>query len=396
MDACLTRLLLAVAAMGMAAAAPRAQVYQYATRNFLVTAPTAETAHQVADAAEHYRKELAKAWLGRELPPWSARCPIKVNVGQLGAGGSTTFTFHPSATGPAEVTGWKMQIQGSLERILDSVLPHEISHTIFACHFRRPLPRWADEGAATLAEHESEKRRQILTLRQVMGTRRRMPLRQLLGIREYPSAMQDLLTLYAEGYSLAELLVQEKGKERYLRFLADAHVAGWDQALRENYGYQSIEVLEERWQKWIMAGSPEINADNGVLVAAYAPASSERRPAARQTGAANAVVRGQSPDRDEQAKQQAAPATPELPGPLEAPSPRRKTEAPVAMQTAMDDEDLIELALAAESQAERVPMALPARNERNLPASAPMTKRVTWSEFPADPRPSVLVFRHRR
>src|SRR5258708_36067887 len=94
-------------------------------------------------------------------------------VGQLGAGGATTFSFFPNAQGSAEVCNWDMQIQGSLERILDSVLPHEVSHTIFACHFRRPLPRWADEGAATLAEHESERSRQEQTLKQGIRTQRR-------------------------------------------------------------------------------------------------------------------------------------------------------------------------------------------------------------------------------
>ena len=107
-----------------------------------------------------------------------------------------------------------MAIQGTEERILDSVLPHEISHMIFASYFRRPLPRWADEGAATLVEHESERLRQTKLLDQVIRTSKRIPLRQLLNIKEYPENMQDVLTLYAEGYSLADYLVQQKGARR--------------------------------------------------------------------------------------------------------------------------------------------------------------------------------------
>src|SRR5262245_8815764 len=230
----------------------------YRTNNFVVTAPTPEIAKQVGVAAEHYRKELAIEWLGYELPRWASACPIRVNVGQLGAGGATTFSFYPNAKGSAEVSNWDMQIQGSLERILDSVLPHEVSHTIFACHFRRPLPRWADEGAATLAEHDSEKRRQVMTVKQVLGTRRRIPLKNLLNIREYPRDMQDVLTLYAEGYSLAELLVQEGGRPRYLKFLADAHQHGWERAIQSNYNCQGVDDLEKRWHDWIMAGGHEV------------------------------------------------------------------------------------------------------------------------------------------
>src|SRR5437016_10776062 len=174
--------------------APALMGASYPTPNFVVTAPTPEIAKQVAQAAEQYRKQLAIEWLGYELRRWAAPCPIRVKVGQIGAGGATTFSFFPNGQGSAEVCNWDMQIQGSLERILDSVLPHEISHTIYACHFRRPLPRWADEGAATLAEHDSEKRRQVLTVNQVIKTKNRIPLKNLLNIKEYPARMEDVMT----------------------------------------------------------------------------------------------------------------------------------------------------------------------------------------------------------
>ena len=110
------------------------------SQHFVVTAATPQLAREVCEAAERFRHDLALEWLGRELPPWKDMCPIKVQVGpQLGAGGATCFTFVNG-----EPRDWSMEIQGSRERILDSVLPHEITHTIFATHFGRPLPRWAD------------------------------------------------------------------------------------------------------------------------------------------------------------------------------------------------------------------------------------------------------------
>lgn len=273
------------------------------TDNFVVTAPTEEIAEQVGEVAEFYRHELAIAWLGEALPRWYRPCPISVKVGQIGAGGATTFTFEGG-----EVFGWRMNVQGSLERILDSVIPHEVSHTIFACHFRCPLPRWADEGAATLVENESERMRQTKLLDQVINTQRRIPLPQLLAIKEYPEDMQQVLTLYAEGYSLASFLVQQKGDEGkavYLDFLADALKGDWAQAFRRHYGYENLERVERDWHGWVLAGSPPLEredgsmlADNDSTPATTAPAVDDSRTLAVATPPrepAPPEIRGQSP-----------------------------------------------------------------------------------------------------
>lgn len=252
----------------------------YKTPNFTVDAPSPEIAEQVGKAAEVYRRELAIDWLGKPLPRWSKPCPIKVKVGQIGAGGATSFAFDRG-----EVFGWKMNIQGSLERILDSVLPHEVSHTIFACHFRRPLPRWADEGAATLVEHESERLRQIKLLEEVLGNGTRFPMRELLSMKEYPTDMRKVLTLYAQGYSLAEFLIQQEGKTTYLEFLEDAHNMGWDKAIHRHYAHKNVETLEKRWSSWVMAGSPKLNIPKNSQLADNRRRSTE-----------GLVVRGQSPD----------------------------------------------------------------------------------------------------
>lgn len=261
----------------------------YSTRNFVVTAPTDEIAEKVAKTAEYYRKSLAVEWLGQEFPPWRDACRISVKVGQLGAGGATTFTFDRG-----EVFGWNMNVQGTLERVLDSVIPHEVNHTIFATHFRRPLPRWADEGAASLCEHESERMRQIALLNDVIQKNQRIPLAELFDIAEYPKDMRKTLTLYAEGYSLAEFLVQQKGKTgraTYLQFLQDAHQHGWEQATRQHYGYRGVAELEGKWQGWVMAGSPPIRTQEDPQLAISVPA----RRAQPLMSEPDAIVRGQTP-----------------------------------------------------------------------------------------------------
>ncbi len=273
MDAFLQRFLLICALTSLGAG--------FRTPNFVVQAPSAEFARQVGEAAEVYRHELAIDWLGKPLPGnWEFPCPINVTVGAMGAGGKTTFNFQNG-----HVYGWKMEIQGSEQRILDSVLPHEINHTIFASHFRRPLPRWADEGAASLIEHDSERNRLREIHSRVMGTRRKIGLKSLLDIKQYPQDQQDVLTLYAEGHSLADFLIQRSGKPRYIELMAQAQDRSWDAALKSLYGFQNIATLEREWDQWVMAGSPAITSPAGSQVA-------DRD----RTKSSEPTIRGQSPE----------------------------------------------------------------------------------------------------
>ena len=256
----------------------------FRTPNFVITAPTEQIAKQVGEAAEIYRKELAIDWTGQPLPGnWSSPCPIEVDVGEMGARGETRFNFQGG-----EVFGWKMEVHGTHQRILDSVLPHEINHTIFASLFRRPLPRWADEGAASLIENESERMRLRKIHTQVMRTPRKIPLKTLLEMKNYPSDNQQVLTMYAEGHSLADYLVQRSDKPTYIKFLQQAHEKGWNDALKSIYQFENVESLEKVWDDWVLAGSPGLNLPKGTQLA------DNTRPAPKKSD----TIRGQSPEQE--------------------------------------------------------------------------------------------------
>ncbi|MCE2726605.1 MAG: hypothetical protein LW698_07465 [Planctomycetaceae bacterium] len=266
--------LMAVLACCWSAGAANAAGYR--TANFLVDAPTEELARKIGDASEHYRHTLAVEWLGRPLPRWSRPCPIKAQVApHLGAGGATSFVFDKG-----EVFNWTMTIQGSEERIIDSVLPHEITHTIFASHFRRPLPRWADEGACTTVEHPVERARQHRMLIEFLTTGRGIAFPDMFAMREYPA---DVLPLYSQGYSLARYLIERGGRHKYVNFVADG-LAGddWAGALRKHYGVPGVAQMQTVWLDWVKQGCP---APPAALAASVPP------PAAR-----DGTARGQSPD----------------------------------------------------------------------------------------------------
>ena len=341
----------------------------YRTRNFVAYASSTEFARDVAIEAERCRKSLAVRWLGEELADWREPCPIRITKSgpHVGAGGATTFGFHTvKRNGRLEpgVGGFRMSIQGSRERILDSVIPHEVNHTIFASHFKRPLPRWADEGAATLTEFTSEKMRQRQTLKR-RWTSHRYRLPELLGMMEYPGDpqrpgpgdMAKVETLYAQGYSLADFLVQRGGKAAFLKLLGETAVARrsgndldwdypaakWESALDRHFGL-SVSDLERGWHGWVMAGCPTLPRGDapgrglppGTLLADASgstahsttgnrPARPVRTAAAPPSRGGEEVVRGQNPDRPAKPTRLDPPATP-APAPVavpgDAPRPR--------------------------------------------------------------------------
>ena len=222
------------------------------TENFLVTAPTAEFAVSVAESAERFRRDLAVEWLGRELPAWQDKCPIQVHVGpQYGAGGTTSFMFRDG-----KPFGWRMSIQGSPARILDSVLPHEVTHTIFATHFGGPLPRWADEGACTTVEHHSEKQKQHDMLYEFLTTQRGIAFNDMFAMKQYPA---DIMPLYAQGYSLARFLIAQGGKRKFIRYVGDGMKwDNWPKATEKHYDFPNLSQLQITWLAWVRRGSPEI------------------------------------------------------------------------------------------------------------------------------------------
>jgi hypothetical protein len=260
----------------------------YRTQNFIVTAPTSHFAQQVAMSAENYRRDLAVEWLGRELPPWSQPCPIRVDVGPTkGAGGATSFAFHGGR--PMD---WTMSIQGSADRILDSVLPHEITHTVFATHFGRPLPRWADEGACTTVEHESERQKQHRMLYDFLTTGRGIAFNRMFAMTDYP---EDVLPLYAQGYSLARFMIAQGGKRKFIDYVGDGMKwNNWTKATQEHYSYQSLSDLQVNWLEWVRRGCPEMATPGGTQLAGVShPPSPDSTPAQLvSTGAGPAASHG--------------------------------------------------------------------------------------------------------
>jgi hypothetical protein len=322
----------------------------YNTDNFSVDAPTAKLAKEFGDMAEFYRREKALAWTGQEMPQWPRRCPLEVKITPGSAGGATTFTFG-SDGGRSVVTSIRMEIRGEVRQLLNSVLPHEVTHTVLANHFGRPVPRWADEGGSVLSENEDEWFTHDIHCRELLNAGRGIRCRVLFQMADYP---RDMIVLYAQGYSLSHYLVRlggdgQEGRGKLLQFLAigmagnDPRDRGrlekqfhgspqsWNEAASKVYGFDSVDLLEEAWLTSLKKPPVRIAARDTTPPSGLTSGGnrSELRTSAAQTvpllEPPVKAVRAAAPESD--------PVRPNRPGYLPEPDPSAFRSTPVARST---------------------------------------------------------------
>ncbi|MCU0709422.1 MAG: hypothetical protein MUF23_14120 [Pirellula sp.] len=244
--------------------------HQAAVRRFVVETPHFRVfaadpglAQEVGQMAEAYRKHLALHWLGQELAPWADKVPVTVqSTPTMPASGETKYTLVAGV-----VRDFRMVVCGSRERILDSVLPHEMTHTVLATHFARagkPIPRWADEGACTTVEDQSERNKHDTMLVRFLSEGRGIPFASLFAMREYP---RDMMPLYAQGYSLCAFLIAQGGPRQFIKFLERGmQDEDWVTAVSENYGYPKLGKLQTAWNQWVSDGGGSVTNYTAVAL----------------------------------------------------------------------------------------------------------------------------------
>ena len=313
---------------------------RHTTDNFVVSAPTKALAKTFGEYAERYRKEKAIDWLGAEMKPWPARCPLSVSVEPSRTGGETTFSFE-SRNGVSTVASQKMKIFGGLEQLLHSVLPHEVTHTVFAQHFGQAVPRWADEGGSVYSENDEERYQHDIRCRELLNSGKGFRLGALFSMNKYPP---DMHTLYAEGYSVVSFLVAKGGPTGRKRFLEFVRVGmrndnrNWEQAVRQVYPeYEAVDDLQADWIASLKSSRPEratkvkpAAGPDTVATAANprtpAQFASSARPQTRSSPAGvplldePIVPRGVAPA-DEPRGRPTPPAAPPLPSPIRLGAP---------------------------------------------------------------------------
>jgi len=184
------------------------------------------------------------------------------------------------------------------------VLPHEVTHTVLAHHFGQAVPRWADEGGSVLSENEEEWFSHDIRCREILNAGRGISMRVLFTLKEYP---RDMIVVYAQGYSMCDFLINHHkgGRANFLRFVGlgmKNNNRNWEAAVKEVYGYESVDELQETWIENLRKPPLRVAARTKNNDAALT--STPRTKDVRTSGVAGvplleapaSVARGQAPD----------------------------------------------------------------------------------------------------
>jgi hypothetical protein len=209
-------------------------------------------AERAAVVAEQTRAATFRKWFGEAGPDWQPRCEVYLHA--------TGADFSRETGVPAGVPGCstarteaglvvlrRIDVHCDGPYLLAGWLPHEVTHMVMAGSFgEQPLPPWANEGLAVLAERPDRVQRHLRNLPRHDREGTLFPVCQLVELRDYPDAAH-LGAFYAQSVSLVDFLTTEKGPRAFTDFLRDGARDGWETALRQSYGL-TFKELDRRWR----------------------------------------------------------------------------------------------------------------------------------------------------
>lgn len=223
------------------------------TENFTIWHTDPALADRVAKAAEAARTEQTRRWTGAEpKSPWAPRCNIVLfpdvrsfvdATGQAESSpGFSTIDLRNGRVGERFI-----KLRANADRLVDVVLPHEVTHVVLADLFpSNPIPRWADEGMAILAEPDDAQRRRS-DLSAAFAANRLFSVAQILTANDYPPDSHHWPLYHAQSVSITRFLVDRDGPRPFVEFLRASQAEGLDPALRRVYKIDGLAHLQRLW-----------------------------------------------------------------------------------------------------------------------------------------------------
>lgn len=235
-----------------------------ATRSFLVrsNSPLVDAA-ELARHAEAMRESLAGLWLEKTSSSnrWTPRCEVVVHgnrasyskaTGSPGAStsGSTLVRFNQG-----KVVSRRIDLLADRSGRPFETIAHELVHAIFAERFPNAAPpRWAEEGAALLADTRTKQAAHQRDFQQAVRSGTAFRVHDLVRMSDYPPPTR-FAAFYGQSLVLVDFLTRRGEPGDFVRFIDRSLQAGHDQALQEVYAISSANELERLWREQTMTAA---------------------------------------------------------------------------------------------------------------------------------------------
>lgn len=233
-----------------------------------------ELAEQAAQVAESVRTTQGNRWSSPALRrSWNPKCEIYLysNGGifaKMTGQPETSPGFTTMGANGGAIISRRVNLRADHPQLLAAVLPHEVTHVVLADLFpNRPIPRWADEGMAVLAEPPAEAQSRAAELNGPLREDRVFALADLLKL-DQPNA-EDWSTYYAQSVSLTRFLVEQGRPSDFIAFLQESQRSGIDAALGNVYQINGVAELQGLWLTY--ARDQAAGTDSRADVAAAEP-----------------------------------------------------------------------------------------------------------------------------
>lgn len=244
---------------------PDGQWLVHETPNFRIFHHSPELAARAAQAAESVRFTQGKRWTSpASSRNWNPKCEVYLYpeakvFSKMTGQPETSPGFTTMAANGGKIVSRRVNLRADHPRLLSAILPHEITHVVLADLFPdQPIPRWADEGMAVLAEPPAELRSRSAELNAPLQENRVFAVADLVAL-DYPEA-KDWSTYYAQSVSLTRYLVEQGEPRDFIRFLQVLQRSGIDAALRDTYKINDLAELQNLWLTYArdQAGSANV------------------------------------------------------------------------------------------------------------------------------------------
>lgn len=231
------------------------------TANFRVYSEHSRVpAANLARHAEALRIALRSKWLRKEPDKvWNPRCRIVLHssrqryVAVVGRGSERTVGSSLVKVDKNRITERRIDLLGGQSEYLTAALPHELTHVVLRERFVSvPLPCWADEGLAILADPPAKQRGHFKDLKDSLERNTTFQAASLLSLDGYPPAGR-VGTFYGQSASLVQYLVVRESPQRFVEFIERSERVGYEDALRQCYGIASMADLDRLWRRQLQS-----------------------------------------------------------------------------------------------------------------------------------------------